>query len=353
MVWALFVGGAVSLGAFYLAFRNVPLAELGTCLARVDYRYLALSLAAVVGLQALKAQRWRVILGVAAPVGFTAAFHPMMIGFMLNCLLPGRPGELARPLILGRQQAIPFATALSTVVAERILDTVTILALLAWVLGALDLAAAEAIDFAGYRIDGALVVSAGRVTLALALALLAAVGLLRLAPVQRWIKTLIHRVPLWIPGLSARRRRWLVERVSGPLAALVDQAVQGLALVGRPWRLAACITLSLVIWLLTAVSFYVLSLGFPGIDLGLTQMTAVMVVIALCIALPSVPGWWGLWEAGGIFALSLMGIAAGPAAGFTLVNHATQIFPVILIGLGSALISGVGVGRIAKTVRRV
>lgn len=353
MVWALLIGGAVSLGALYLAFRNVPLAELGACLARVDYRYLGLSLAVVVGLQALKAQRWRVILGAAAPVGFTSAFHPMMIGFMLNCILPGRPGELARPLILGRQQAIPFATALSTVVAERILDTVTILALLAWVLGALDLASAEAIDFAGYRIDGALVVSAGRVTLALALALLAAVGLLRLAPVQRWIKALIHRVPLWLPGLSGRQRRWLVERVSRPLAALVDQAVQGLALVGRPLRLAACIGLSLAIWLLTAVSFHLLSLGFPGIDLGLTQMTAVMVVIAFCIALPSVPGWWGLWEAGGIFALSLMGIAPGPAAGFTLVNHATQIFPVILMGLGSALVSGVGVGRIAKTARRV
>jgi hypothetical protein len=230
---------------------------------------------------------------------------------------------------------------------------VTILALLAWVLGALDLATAEAIDFAGYRIDGALVVSAGRATFVLALALLAGVGLLRLEPVQRWIKALIHRLPLWIPGIAPRRRQWLIERVSRPLSALVDQAVQGLAMVGRPLRLAACIGLSLAIWLLTACSFYILSLGFPGIDLTLVQMTAVMVVICFCIALPSVPGWWGLWEAGGIFALSLMGIPPGPAAGFTLVNHAAQVFPVILIGLGSALISGVGVGRIVKTARQV
>ena len=353
MAWPLLAGGTVSLAALYLAFRNVPLAELGACLARVEYRYLFLSLALVVGLQVLKAQRWRLILGATDRVGFTSAFHPMMIGFMLNCILPGRPGELARPLILGRRQAIPFATALSTVVAERILDTVTILALLAWVLGALDLATAEAIDFAGYRIDGALVVSAGRATFVLALALLAGVGLLRLEPVQRWIKALIHRLPLWIPGIAPRRRQWLIERVSRPLSALVDQAVQGLAMVGRPLRLAACIGLSLAIWLLTACSFYILSLGFPGIDLTLVQMTAVMVVICFCIALPSVPGWWGLWEAGGIFALSLMGIPPGPAAGFTLVNHAAQVFPVILIGLGSALISGVGVRRIVKTARQV
>jgi glycosyltransferase 2 family protein len=349
LAWPLLGGGAVSLIALYLAFRNVPLAELGACLARVDYRYLFLSLVVVVGLQILKAHRWRAILGAAAPVGFISAFHPMMVGFMLNCILPGRPGELARPLILSRRQAIPFATALSTVVAERIMDTVTILALLAWVLGALDLSAAEAIDFAGYRIDGASVVSAGRATFALSLAVVGAVGLLRLEPVQRLIKSLIHRLPLWIPGLSSMQRQWLTERVSRPLAALVDQAVLGLAMVGRPLRLITCVGLSVIIWLLTACSFYILSLGFPGVHLTLAQMTAVMVVISFCIALPSVPGWWGLWEAGGIFALTLMGVAPGPAAGFTLINHAAQLFPVILIGLGSALISGVRIGRIAKT----
>ncbi|MDY0312762.1 MAG: lysylphosphatidylglycerol synthase transmembrane domain-containing protein [Desulfobacterales bacterium] len=353
MVLPLLAGGTVSLLALYLAFRNVPLTELGAYLASVDYRFLFLSLAMVAGLQVLKAHRWRVILGAVVPVGFTSAFHPMMIGFMLNCILPGRVGELARPLILGRQQDIPFATALSTVVAERLLDTITILALLAWVLGALDLAAADAIEFAGYRIDGALVVSAGRVTLAVGMALLVGIGLLRLETVQRWIKTLIHRLPDWIPAIGPHRRQWLFQRVSRPLAALVDQAVHGLAIVGRPLRLSACIGLSLVIWLLTACSFFILSVGFPGIDLNLIQMTAVLVVISFCIALPSVPGWWGLWEAGGVFALSLMGIAPGPAAGFTLVNHAAQIFPVILIGLGSALISGVGLGRIAKTARRI
>jgi len=347
------IGAAVSLGALYLAFRNVPLADLRTYLTGVDYRYLALSLILVMGILILKAHRWRVILGATTAVGFPYAFHSMMVGFMLNCVLPGRPGELARPLMLSRKQDMPFATALSTVVAERILDTVTILALLAWVLGALDLASAESIDFAGYRIDGALVVSVGRATLVLALALLAAVGLLRLEAVQRWIKSLFHRLPLWIPGLTPMQRQWLAERVSRPLSALLDQAILGMAMVGRPRRLAACVGLSLAIWLLTSFSFYILSLGFPVIDLSLVQMTAVMVVIAFCIALPSVPGWWGLWEAGGIFALSLMGIAPGPAAGFTLVNHAIQIFPIIVIGLGSALISGVGMGRIAKTARRV
>ena len=68
-----------------------------------------------------------------------------------------------------------------------------------------------------------------------------------------------------------------------------------------------------------------------------------MVVVCFFIALPSAPGFWGLWEAGGVFALALFGVPAKDAAGFTLVNHAVQMFPVILLGLLSALITSVNI----------
>ena len=48
-------------------------------------------------------------------------------------------------------------------------------------------------------------------------------------------------------------------------------------------------------------------------------------------------------EAGGVFALSIFGVAEKDALGFTLVNHAGQVFPVIIIGLISALITSVNI----------
>ena len=72
-----------------------------------------------------------------------------------------------------------------------------------------------------------------------------------------------------------------------------------------------------------------------------------MVIICFFISLPSVPGWWGLWEAGGVFALSLFGISAKDAAGFTLANHAIQVIPVILIGIVSAMILSVNIRRMS------
>jgi uncharacterized membrane protein YbhN (UPF0104 family) len=68
-----------------------------------------------------------------------------------------------------------------------------------------------------------------------------------------------------------------------------------------------------------------------------------MVIVCFFISLPSVPGWWGLWEAGGIFALSLFGVTAKEAAGFTLANHAIQVFPVIIAGFASAMLLSVNI----------
>ena len=79
---------------------------------------------------------------------------------------------------------------------------------------------------------------------------------------------------------------------------------------------------------------------------------AVMVLICFFIALPSVPGFWGLWEAGGVFALLLFGISTKEAAGFALASHTLQLFPVILIGLISAWISGVNILQIQKRGQR-
>ena len=41
---------------------------------------------------------------------------------MINCVLPGRIGELARPVLLKKNEDIPFSTGLATVGAERAFD---------------------------------------------------------------------------------------------------------------------------------------------------------------------------------------------------------------------------------------
>jgi hypothetical protein len=54
-----------------------------------------------------------------------------------------------------------------------------------------------------------------------------------------------------------------------------------------------------------------------------------------------------LWEAGGVFALSLFEVSAKDAAGFTLANHAVQMFPVIIMGFVSAIIISVNIWQLS------
>jgi len=64
--------------------------------------------------------------------------------------------------------------------------------------------------------------------------------------------------------------------------------------------------------------------------------------------LPSVPGFWGLWEAGGVFGLMIFGIQAKEAAGLTLTYHFIHVIPVIIIGIVSAMIIGVNIIQSSK-----
>jgi hypothetical protein len=59
-----------------------------------------------------------------------------------------------------------------------------------------------------------------------------------------------------------------------------------------------------------------------------------------------------LWEAAGVFALSLFGVSAREAAGFTLANHALQVFPVILLGLISAMAISVNIRQMSLETKQ-
>ena len=91
---SLILGIIVSAAALYLAFRNVPFGELLIYLSSINYVWIFPSILVLMIVFALRTYRWQIILESAHKVGFWQAFHPLMIGFMINCILPGRVGEL-------------------------------------------------------------------------------------------------------------------------------------------------------------------------------------------------------------------------------------------------------------------
>ncbi len=124
---------------------------------------------------------------------------------------------------------------------------------------------------------------------------------------------------------------------------MVENFSYGFALIKYPAKIIICAGLSFIIWGLSAFSYYLMAQGCPGIELSFAEILAMMIIICFFIALPSVPGFWGIWEAGGVFALTLFGVPERDALGFTLANHAIQMFPVIIAGVFSAMITSVNI----------
>jgi len=268
-----------------------------------------------------------------------------MIAFTINCILPGRLGELARPAIIMKKENVRYSTGLATVAVERAFDISLIIALFMIVYQFINIDPNIHISIGGIVLNRdtleTIVSSMFQISILLILGMI-------LVSLQ-WSRSLIKNMIFKIPGLFYFAREQLkqkiTQRICVPIVWLIDNFAIGFELIRSPARILVCLGLSMLIWVLSALSYFIFALGCPGIEITLSEMTAVMVIICIFIALPSVPGYWGLWEAGGIFALTLFGVSQKEAAGFTLANHAMQMFPVIIIGFTSAIVSGVNVWR--------
>ncbi len=340
---SLILGLAVSILALYLAFRNVPFNDLIIYLASINYVWILPAVVVLLLSFALRAYRWKIILESAGKIRFWESFHPLMIGFMINCILPGRVGEVARPVILQKKENIPFSTGLATVGAERVFDVGILIILFAVLLATIEIDPNLNIVFGKYHLNKTTFMTVGKGTFKLLLLLIVGIALVAFNKTRKVIKDLIIRMPAIFFFAGPDLKKKIQKKICGPLVSIVEDIATGFTLVKYPMKICACFSLSVVIWGLAAFSYYLVSLGCPGIELSFIEITAIMVIICFFIALPSVPGYWGIWEAGGVFALLLFGVSTKDAAGFTLANHAIQIFPVIVVGLISAMVTSVNI----------
>ena len=344
---SLTVGIILSAVALYLAFRNVPILDLFNYLASINYLWVIPAVFLIILSFIVRVIRWQIILASTQKVKFWRAFHPLMIGFMINCILPGRLGEIARPVILRKRDNFPVSTGLATVAAERVFDIALLIILFVVVLATVKISPDLSMTFGKYELNRETLETIAVGMLQMCLVLLAGIVLVIIEKTRSIINRLIYRIPHLLFFIGSAGKETFKEKLCIPLVNIVDNFAQGLSLIKDFRKTCICFVLSVVIWGTAALSYYIMSFGSPGIGLTFLEMTAVLVIICFFIALPSAPGFWGVWEAGGVFAMSIFGVAAKDAAGFTLANHAIQMLPVILVGFISAVVTGIKIRTIA------
>src|SRR5215471_1787944 len=75
-----------------------------------------------------RAFRWQILLNPLKSVSMGPLISTNLLGFSAIYLF-GRPGELVRPLWLSRREQIPLTASVATIIVERVLDSLMIIAL--------------------------------------------------------------------------------------------------------------------------------------------------------------------------------------------------------------------------------
>lgn len=275
----------------------------------------------------LRTLRWRSLLRGAdgGPLPLGPAWHGVAIAFMTNNVLGLRAGEPLRGVVVSRLAGVSLPAAWASIAVERVFDALTLAALLvaALLAGALPPEA----TFSG--------MSAGRLAAVVALLGAAAFG----------AGAAVLARPAAMVRLAERLIPWpaLVMRLNG----IVDGIREGLSALASPRRLVAIVGWSLVMWITTAMSFLVLFPAF-GITLGLAPALILQSAIVFSIALPSSPGFVGVFEAAIIVSLGFYGIDRDTALAYAVAYHATTFVPITLLGLISVITTPIRWGDVRK-----
>lgn len=301
------IGISVGLSAFFLYFavKDVEWAQAGRAIESANYLYVLPILMTSVWTLIVRAQRWRVFL---RPLG-VPPLRPLIaatnIGFMANMVLPGRVGEVIRPVLVSRRENLPLGGILATVLLERVFDLLMVVVILGVAMLAVPID--ESIRSKGYFAT------------ALAVAMMAVIAVLR------WQEA---RALAVVRAVAAR----LPETIGKHLYDLVVGFVKALEILNSPLEFLRASLWTVYVWLVIAV---VNALGLAAFHLPIEATWLVTGIIAIAVAVPSAPGYVGTFQWGAVAALSMYHVPDGDALAFSLIHHLLQFFATVGAGVYS------------------
>ena len=285
------VGAAISVVAIWLVLRSVDVGQTIDILRAADLGWIVLVAAFVVVDLLMRALRWQRLVAPIGHVGYLPMLAYLLIGYLANNVLPARLGELVRSHYLGDREGLSRTTTLGTVVVERVVDFVVVVAI-----------AAAAILVLSVR---GIVANAVLVGVALAALLAAAIA----------IGIAAHRLP------GAER----IAVIAGRWPRLMDLAGKlrgGLAVAGRPQTLGEALILSLLAWGATVLAFAAAGQAV-GIELTIGQASLLAAGVALVTAIPAGPANLGTFELAAVEIAKAVGVPPHEAFAIALLVHAT------------------------------
>jgi hypothetical protein len=334
--WKGALGILVSAVCLYFAFHGrFDLAQAWQQAKHANYFLLLLSTVAATCMFPLRARRWRTILDpVALHLPFGPLWRSTAIGVMMTNVLPARAGEIARPYALSREvQEVPFSAALASVAVDRVFDAIVVLLLLGLSMMSSDFPATITIKERTWHIA----YMARKFAFAPIVLLL---GLYAL---------------VFFPDALIRVFEWFARRVSRRLeekgSEMLRRFSEGLSVLRHPTRFLAVFGWTLLHWLVQPLAFWLGMRAF-GINASWAALLFVQGIIVLAVAVPSSPGFIGVFELSAAAALAAYGIEYNSALTWATVFHIASYIPITLLGAYYFARAGMHMGDVETAARK-
>jgi uncharacterized protein (TIRG00374 family) len=140
----------------------------------------------------------------------------------------------------------------------------------------------------------------------------------------------------FFPAQIVRVFEIFARRISPALEArgksVLTRFSEGLSVLRHPGRFVAVLAWTVAHWLLNALGFW---LGFKAVGVSLPFSAALFLqtLIAIGVALPSAPGFFGVFEKFATVGLGIYGVPATQATSWAIGFHILSFIPITLIGM--------------------
>lgn len=306
----------LAVGFLAVFLRRVDLGAVVDQILVVRPGYLVCALAGFMATVAYRGIRWADLMRTERRIAYRDAVECTFMAWTVTALLPGRLGELARPILLARRATVRRSTALGAIALERALDLAVILAMLSLYVAIFFEPAAASPDtvvVVGALRAGSWLVLVGLVLLAVAIVLLrrGSPGMSRLA----------HRLARWLlPGV-----------VRGRVSSSGRTFLAGLAGPRGKGGMLLAVAHTAMLWGLVCTCHWLLFAAFR-MPLPPWAVFPLLVLVILGSLVPT-PAAVGSYHAAVQFALSeLLGQSVAVASGYAITSHALVYLPSAALG---------------------
>ena len=297
---------ALPLAAFLLwwSLRGVDWTVVRATIAGAHWEFLALAASFTCLSFFLRSLRWRILLNAEEHLPVGTVFCATMACYMGNAFLPARAGELIRTFVVSGRSSLTKTYVLTTALSERLMD---VIALVLWASLILLGIRPKPDWMGGVARSMAVVASLGAVTIAI------------LPHTGDLSQRLLLRLPL-PQGLRDR------------LVALADQVLLGMRAFHHTGRFLGFAGMTVVAWLTDGLSAMIAA---RALDLAVSFSMAMLLLTSLGLssALPSTPGYLGIYQFVAVTVLVPLGIAKSAALAYILVLQAYGYLITLLLGL--------------------